>query len=346
MSRQCRLPVSFHLKGFSLIELMVSLTIGLIIAIAAFSAYLGSSSASKMAEAQGRMNEDAQAALSILTQQIRMAQNNPNQAGRTKDARFNPIYSSYPYSSTTYSTSPPAFALSLYSIRGCDGVFTNTTTATNLNNLTCTAGTNTSPDAIAINYEADAFNSVATTVQVPTDCLGIGLNQITVTFPATTSPGPYSTFPYYVADNRFYIATSASGASSPGLYCQGNGVNGDGSASTAKLIVENIEDMQFNYGLVNKSNSPLDSPAPSVAGYLTADQVSNDTRLNPLSIDARWSKVVSVQVCVLVRSELLVASNMASASYFMCDGTLNNAPPDLRLRRAYYATVVLRNRRP
>ena len=344
MSRQCRLPVSYRLKGFSLIELMVSLTIGLIIAIAAFSAYLGSSSASKMAEAQGRMNEDAQAALSILTQQIRMAENNPNQAGRTKDTRFNPIYSSYPYSSTTYSTSPPAFALSLYSIRGCDGVFTNTTTASNLNNLTCTAGANTSPDAIAINYEADAFNSVSTTARVPTDCLGIGLNQITATFPAATSPGPYSTFAYYVADNRFYIATSASGAS-PGLYCQGNGVNGDGSASTSKLLVENIEDMQFNYGLVNKSNSPRDTPTPSVAGYVTADQVNNDNRLDPLAIDVRWSKVVSVQVCVLVRSEALVVSNTASASYLKCDGTRNDTPPDLRLRRAYYTTVVLRNRR-
>ena len=345
MNRQRPLSAYCYSKGFSLIELMVSLTIGLIISIAAFSAYLGSSSASKMAEAQGRMNEDAQAALTILTQQIRMVENNPNQAGRPESARFNPVYSSYPYSPTTYSTSPPAFALSLYGIRGCDGRFTNTSTASGLNNLTCTAGSNATPDSIAVNYEADAFNSVSTTARLPTDCLGVGLNQITATFPAASSPGPHVSFSYYVADNRFYIATAASGLS-PSLYCQGNGVNSDGSASVAKLMVENIEDMQFKYGAVIQSKSPLDSPTPPVAGYLTADQVSTDTKLNPLTIDARWAKVVSVQVCVLVHSEALVATDLASASYVQCDETINHAPPDLRLRRAYYATVVLRNRRP
>ena len=64
-------------KGFTLIELLVSVTIGLVLMIAVASAYVGSATASKVAEAQGRMNEDATAALNILTQQIRMAGDNP-----------------------------------------------------------------------------------------------------------------------------------------------------------------------------------------------------------------------------------------------------------------------------
>ena len=69
-----RNPPSAALQsGFSLIELMVSMTIGLIIMLAVISAYLGSAGASRTAEAIGRMNEDAQMALTILSQQLRMA---------------------------------------------------------------------------------------------------------------------------------------------------------------------------------------------------------------------------------------------------------------------------------
>ncbi|MCL1481797.1 MAG: hypothetical protein MH213_11135 [Marinobacter sp.] len=60
-----------------MIELMISLALGLIILVAVLSAYTGAAAAAKMAEAQGRMYEDGQAALTILTQQLRMAGNNP-----------------------------------------------------------------------------------------------------------------------------------------------------------------------------------------------------------------------------------------------------------------------------
>ena len=358
MRRQHFLSASSCAKGFSLIELMVSLTIGLIIAIAAFSAFLGSSSASKMAEAQGRMNEDAQAALSILTQQIRMAQNNPNQSGRTKESQRNPVYSPYPYS-MDISSQAPVFELAKYSIRGCDDKFSNIATAAGLDKLNCNVETNSAPDplglnpdSIAINYEADAFNTVASgTPKVPTDCLGFPLIPITATFqvvpppdPASSSPTSYSLPPYYVADNRFLISPNTSNVP-PSLYCQGNGINGDGSPSAAKLMVENIENMQFKYGVVGPSISLIPTSALPVAGYLTAYEISKDIRLNDLTQEARWEKVVSVQVCVLVRSEALVATDLSAASFHQCDGKVNNSPPDLRLRRAYYATVVLRNRR-
>ena len=81
-----------HDRGLTLIELMVSLVIGLILMIAAVSTYLGASGAGRVSEAQGRMNEDAQAALSILSQQLRMAGNNPKQPNYTAAAPRNPVY--------------------------------------------------------------------------------------------------------------------------------------------------------------------------------------------------------------------------------------------------------------
>ncbi|NDD14198.1 MAG: pilus assembly protein PilW, partial [Betaproteobacteria bacterium] len=59
---------------------MISMTIGLVIMGAALSAYQGTATASRVAEAQSRMNEDAYAALELLSQQIRMAGANPKQA--------------------------------------------------------------------------------------------------------------------------------------------------------------------------------------------------------------------------------------------------------------------------
>ena len=342
MKRHRLSPGPRHAKGFSLIELMVSLTIGLIIAVAAGSAYLGSAGAGRIAEAQSRMNEDAQAALNILAQQVREAGNNPLRSGDRDTAfRHNPIYDttyvggSVTYGTSTYVvTSTAAFSLSSFSLRGCDGKFSHITTATKLDALTCAGGTTTLPDSIAVSYEADRYNTIPTASPsfAPTDCLGSELSTVSVTFPS----GSATTATYAVSDNRFYIGTSTA-IVSPSLYCKGIGnVN-------PQPLVENVEDMQFTYGTVSSTNT---STTATVAGYLTADEVVTDTNLALLPIEEqRWGKVLSVRICVLVRSENPVAPDADSARYDDCQGGRDVAAPDLRLRRAYSTTVVLRNRR-
>ena len=347
MKRHRLSPGPRHAKGFSLIELMVSLTIGLIIAVAAGSAYLGSAGAGRIAEAQSRMNEDAQAALNILAQQVREAGNNPLRSGdRAPALRHNPIYdptyvggsvSHYfdLYGTPTYViTSTAAFSLSSFSLRGCDGKFSDITTATKLDALTCAGGTTTLPDSIAVSYEADRYNTIPTASPsfAPTDCLGSELSTVSVTFPS----GSATTATYAVSDNRFYIGTSTA-IVSPSLYCKGIGnVN-------PQPLVENVEDMQFTYGTVSSTNT---STTATVAGYLPADEVVTDANLALLpTIQDRWGKVLSVRICVLVRSENPVAPDADSARYDDCQGGRDVAAPDLRLRRAYSTTVVLRNRR-
>lgn len=310
-----------HSRGLSLIELLVSIAIGLILMIAVVSAYLGSSGASRVAEAQVRMNEDAQAALTILTQQLRMAGNNPKQPNYTQAFPRNAVYDA-----TTYI------------VRGCDGTFSDIKTATNLQTLTCAAGGGTAADSIAISYEADIYNTIPNG-GVATDCLGQAL-------PVTTNPtqpvwNGVAVLPtsvtYRVADNRFYIGTS-SVITAPTLYCKGNG------GTNAQPLVENIEDMQFSYGTAPASAA---ADALTVAGYLSASEVLSQTDLAALASDPiRWSKVLTVRLCVVARSETPVVSDAASARYVKCDGSVENSPPDLRLRRAYSTVVVLRNRAP
>ena len=324
--------------GFSLIELMVSLTIGLVIAIAAMSAYVGASSSSKIADAQSRMNEDAQAALNVLVQQIRLAGANPAQANRTDIFGRNPVYdptyvggsvTAYANGTTTYTVTvaPSAFA-----IRGCDGTFSNITNATTVPNLDSftNCGVSTAPDSIAISYEADRYNTVPSGTD-PTDCLG---NSIPTTISATFPSGTSTTASFRVADNRFYIASSSGVLS---LMCKGIG-------GGTQPLVENVEDMQFMYGTVSTTAT---STTATVAGYLSAAEVEALT-ISPSTANdnsVRWGKVMSVRICVVVRSASPVVSDLVSGRYYKCDGTLDTTQTDRRLRRAYSTTVVLRNRR-
>ena len=99
--------------------------------------------------------------------------------------------------------------------------------------------------------------------------------------------------------------------------------------------------MQLSYGTVSTATT---STTATVAGYLRADQIAS-LATTPAIDATRWGKVLTVRICIVVRSEKPVASDAASAQYLKCDGTLDTTQTDLRLRRAYSTTVVLRNRR-
>ena len=177
-------------RGFSLIELMVSLVIGLVIMIAVISAYIGASGATRVAEAQARMNEDGQAVLTILSQQLRMAGNNPKRAGYDVTTPRNHVYQTV-----------------TYIVRGCDGRFADPSVA-DISLLTCAGGGG--PDAIAVTYEADRYNTIPTAGGAPTDCLGQALAQLNAMPKIWNGVASVPTaVTYTVAENRFYVATSA-----------------------------------------------------------------------------------------------------------------------------------------
>lgn len=333
MTLQRKLCRQRHHRGLSLLELLVSLAVGLVLVLAAGAAYLSAARANRMAQAQMRMDEDGQAALAILAQQLRMAGNNPDQPHRTAATRRNPVYAPTALATT--------FTPTDFAIRGCDSTFRNIKTATSLDNLICAAGAGgagssaPTPHSIAITYEADPFNTLPTAKGVPTDCLGNALDTQTASLTTTTETGTATTsVDYHVADNRYYIGTTTA-VLSPSLYCKGR-------AGAPQPLVENIEDMQFSYGTMPASATSSLGP---IAGYLSAGAIGTDPGLALLADDAaRWEKVVAVRICVLVRSEYPVVDEPASARWRGCDGTLQTHAPDLRLRRAYSTTVALRNR--
>ena len=109
----------------------------------------------------------------------------------------------------------------------------------------------------------------------------------------------------------------------------------DASAG-AQPLLSGVEDLQILYG--------RDTDA-------TADSSANLYQDLPASA-AEWGQVVSVRVCVLIRSENEGIAP-AGTSYFNCAGALGTAADDAarfstaadtRLRRAFVATFALRNR--
>jgi type IV pilus assembly protein PilW len=322
---------TLEVHGFTLVELMIAMVIGLLVVLITLTAYLGLAEAARTTEAQSRMNDDGQAALAVLSAHVRMAGNNPDQPFRIALTRRNPVYA--PTTLTT--TRPP----SAFAFRGCARTFSNIAVSARLDDLVCPSGGSGS-DSLAISYEADAFNTIPVpSTGRPTDCVGAELATATATLTVLDSSGAGTVsadIPYYVADNRFYVATnSATGI--PGLHCRGNGVS-----SSPKSLIDNVEDLALTFGVVRAAAS---SVTAVVAGYLDASELLTHTEFGSLSDADRWSKVVSVRICVLIRSEQPVVSSIESARYQRCDGSVEMSPPDRRLRRTFSTTVVLRKRR-
>lgn len=307
--------------GLTLVELLITLVLSLAVMAAAGKAYLATSQASRLAEARSRMSDEGMAALSILSQHIRLAGDNPVRPYRTAASQHNPM-------TTTLV------------IRGCDIRFANGATVpmdAMPESLTCNhTASSHAPAAVVVRYEADTVNTVPLADGItPSDCVGTGVSSTTVALAVVTATSPVvitatSNVNVYVAENLFYAGTSTK-IITPSLYCRSN-------RNSAQPMVENIEDLQFQYGVTTPASTT------SVAGYMSAYELETSTAAPLAGIAAidRWPLVKTVRICVLARSAEAVAPDLASASYIGCNGNLIDAP-DLRLRRAYSTTVVLRN---
>ncbi len=292
--------------GFSLVELLVALAIGLVLSGALAVTYLGNLQTSRATMALAQLNEDGQAALAMIVQQLRQAGYNPAPPGADK---------------------PRDLKVQGVTLFACDAGFE--AVASPMSSLQCKAGRQRQ-GAIAIAYLADRFNTVPTAETPPraTDCVGTGIH------PLTDDHGPY-----FVAQNRFFIANG-------NLMCAGSG--GVKPFTNQQPFVENVEELRLAFGV---SSPHTTHTAP--AGYLSAAEVGGLTGHDGVFADAeflaltpaqRWDKVVNVRVCLLMRSAgAVLEQGNASQPYIDCDGILQDAT-DGRLRRAFATTVLLRNR--
>ncbi|MFT3858788.1 MAG: PilW family protein [Aquabacterium sp.] len=320
-------------RGLSLIELMVAMVIGLVVVGAGASAYFSVSTNSRNATAMARMTEDASIALNILRAHIAMAgyshptgketvtETLPDRTERTRDIMTRAFKGG-----TTASGDPNQF------IAGCDGPFADRKSKElNIAELACDDKKAGDPDSLAVVYEAEPDVTYTDSAGNATDCLSNAVPEQKHLSDPTLK----------IASNKFYIDKDTT-TGVAGLYCQGNGRNDapDGTDTlpatlSPQMIVENVIGMDIRYGVGAAGPRP---DTPVAQSYLTA------TDLRKLAGTERWSRVVSVRLCLTVRSPPTIrVSASEQPSYVACDGTVqaNNTGGFVR---TFTSTIVLQNR--
>lgn len=222
-------------RGVSLIELMISLVIGLVVVGAVLVSFLGSGQTGRVQAAYGQMNEDAQIALNIMARDIQLA-GYAQPVGSVTD----PI--------TNVTTLTKTFGGR--SVFGCDaGSFKPNAAALNAPCNYVGAGAVAAP-VLEVAYEADISNTSPTGAGVPTDCLGTSLVQQTV-----------GALNFYVTHNRYYVEIGGSGQ--PELRCASD------VAPSGQALVDNIESMSVWFGEANVA-----APR-QIVRYVTASNVTD-----------------------------------------------------------------------
>jgi type IV pilus assembly protein PilW len=325
LSPNLRHPVG----GFTLLELLIAVTIGLVILASSLSLYVASSRGSQMSQVETQMNEDGILAINLIQQQLK-------QAGYSRQI--------IPGSGATVMGNYAGPA-----VRGCDAGFSDASVA--FGSLACATGTGSA--AIAIRYEATTDNTTRTTDVLPlaTNCVGSGINASTVS-QVSPAPTPASAAGNYaLADNRYSVTDVST---QPMLSCRGSEKDGSSTTNnvigTSQPLLANVESMKILYGVASRPSAELaatyDPMRHQIISYLSASGVDalTSTGVLPNATEDRWGRVLSVRVCLLMRSDQPVKDVPTGGMAYKDCSNIDATGTDGYLRRTYTTTVLLRNR--
>lgn len=302
-------------RGQTLLELMISITIGLVIIGAIFMVYLGTAATSRQSSAINRMNEDAAIAMAMLGNNLRMAGYSPPRA----------LYSPASALVNGIKKQMPDRHFIGAAIRGCDTGFSSAANV-GFGLITCNSASTVAPAAFAIRYEVDLYNTTPVEKPAnsgnyfPSDCLNNNIAKNTIS--------EYDSTNYYLLDSRFTVGTSPSNGT-PELYCAGSG--GDG-LFTRQPLMQFIENMVITYGIA------VDNLSDNVVRYVTQTQLD---AIAVGDVDARWSRVINVKICLVMRSD--IPDQNGTSNYIDCSGN-SVASANNFIRRSFTSVFTLRNR--
>ena len=295
-------------RGRTLLELMISISIGLVVIGAVFVVYLGTTASSRQSSANNRISEDAAIAMAILGNNLRMAGYSPPRALFSPgSALVDGVKAVVP---DRHYVGP--------AIRGCDFGFSSAANVA-FNLITCNPSSSPGPAAFVVRYEGDSFNTIPISGN-PSDCLTNGITANTVsTYDATS---------YKLVESRFSVDTSASNGT-PELYCAGSG----GAAPfTRQPLMQFVENMAISYGIAE------DNLGGNVVRYVSQTQLD---AITPGTTDSLWARVVSVKLCLVLRSE--TRDQNGGGNYIDCAGN-SVASPNGFIRRSFTSVFAFRNR--
>ncbi len=342
-------------RGFSITELMVAMTIGLVILAAVSTVFVNAGKAYNQQDRVARVQDNGRFAMYYLIRDLRMAGYN----GCLRD--LSNSLSNNLNTTTGFSFGTVNFQTS---VEGIDDVSSGSTPTWSPSGDS-TLPTNVWKDAVAkpdllairmldtsamasITDSPMANPSANPTVDHPeffkkgdvvflADCLRADVFQISDNPTSSTLPHAIggSLTPgnataelskqynqaakvFKFSARRYYIATNANGV--PSLYRDDNGIN-------AVELVEGIESLQVLYGV---TNSPPSGPP---AMYYKASAITA----------AYWPSVVSIKIGILARTPNAKETDTDAKTYDL-NGTTIGPFNDRNSRRVFSATISLKDR--
>lgn len=324
-------------RGFSLVELMVAVAIGLILLTAITGVFISNRAAQRIQQSMAKIQESGRFAIELISKDIRMA----GYMG-CGGVSINPV-------NTLLDTSNPVnFGVALIGYQGGSSSWTPSLTTT-LSTLTPKLGT----DVISISrVEGDVLgltakkNSASEPVQVDapnsiteddilliTDCAASSIFQQTGTNPGTSGILAHDVIGNSTTDLGHLYGSDAQVMKLANFtyYIDASQINNAinslwriQAGRTAQELVQGIDNIKITYG--------IDSDADKVPNkYITASNVTD------------WSQVVSVKISLLAYS---IENNVTtSAQPYTFNGTATT-PADKKLRSVFNAVINLRNRVP
>lgn len=359
------IPLQKRIQGFSLVELMVALTIGLIILGAVSTLFVNSKQTYTTQDSLSRLQENARFAMHFLIKDLRLA----GYYGCVSDIAPDSVYSTLDGSDFAYNIQIPLEGVN--TIGGTSASPTGTWYPSA--NTTMPADAIPGTDAVAIRL-ADSSSPVYLNVEMPntsavlrvsattgisendvimiSDCSSADIMQITQinntdphlvhntgsgtpgnatkilskAYSPSTGPGGARIMKFKT--NTYFIRTGASG--NPALFRRENN-------AAAVELVEGVEQLKIMYG-VDTDNDKVPNR------YLKAGDAG-------LTSDAEWASVVSVRIGILARTldDAVTGKSKEfdkdTGKYDVDgDGTyeLDN-PGDRYKRRIFQSVVQLRN---
>ena len=292
-------------RGFTLIELMIAMAIGLLIVIAATTIYLSTVRNQRALERKSGSLESGAFVLQMLGREIMNAGFYPaNFPPATSDITQQGMFDTYPplqsiprketdWQNTAAGWPPSAYMTGIY---GCEGGEFDISTAT------CPSTDSSKSDSIVINYFT---NDVMSDGGMRKDCTGSSVDndpsnaKRTNASKNTNKPPVLPLFvsnKYTVRDLKNFV--DQGDVSTKSFVCSGNGANEFGAASLYQPILSGIKEIHFKYGVYSGDSS------------LTPDKFYSASEVNALpsvSILGQsyngWQRITSVRVCVLSQSQ-------------------------------------------
>lgn len=292
-------------RGVTLIELLVSLTIGLVILIAIGIAYFNSTNITRQRDNQSELNEPAHVILRLLQHDLSNAGyvdffDLDTTSGTQAAALFVPgndvklnLYQRIPQAAPL-ATPLSQFFPGLMPIFGCDGAM----------NSTPNGIMNTAPPVVLACGVADATkNSLQIAYQaVP----GTTLNPIVSLLPSNAATGEgrdcnqqnVSPAGAKLVVNRYFVQASA-GDGINELYCSGSGNN------VAQPMARGVEEFVLRYQTAQPGTTPPVGVSAIAAGGAQAQYVNAAT---VAASAIGWANVTAVEVCMVSATSITSGS--------------------------------------